>query len=334
MSIEAMVEEIGSRLDALREAPPGATCALRSGRCRKIRKDRNHIFTVSTRGRERLVLKIVDDPRSPALRREARGWGIVQATFRDDGAYLMPGTVVPGAEGEFLLLSRIPGYRLNRCLYGMAVLGAPTRWRPVRQTFEGLGRTLAALHRSEAGRGAEPADRPVAARVARRILDGVTSGGARFFETLEAARWAAEGGEGFVHGNLGLDNVLCRGRRVGLIDLENSGRGAASDDLGRLLQHLFCLETTTPLWKGVVRAALRGLVAGYGSARRIDPGEAGAALFLHLLDYYQTRFLLDDGSRRVALLPVDRARLEVALGAGPAGCRAWLADRCGAGTGR
>lgn len=326
ISIDAMVEEIGARLAALRGLEPGGTCALRTGRCRKLREDRTQIFEIRADTGERFFLKLADAPGSPALHREARGWAVVRVIFPASETPLAPRTVVLGRDGEFLLLSRIPGVRLNRYLYGMAILGAPARWRGVRATFESLGRTLASLHRSDAV-PPDPTERSVAARVARRLREMGALGGPLPPDPVLASGEGLGDGRVFVHGNLGFDNILCRRGRVGLIDFEHAGRGEASDDLGRVLQHLFCLGLTTPLWNGAVRAAVSGLMAGYRAVRPIDLDEVAGALHLHLLDYYQTRFVLDRESRRVALLPVRRPRLERALVAGRSGCAAWIADR-------
>lgn len=325
MTLPAIAEEIQQHLSRLRELPVGATYRSAGRRYKKIQKDRNHIFRVLDRDGSQLFLKIQENPDPLAFRREAFGWQVCLALFPSP-VYMRPDLVYLDEHNRFLLLSRIPGARLNRHVYAMSALGIPMGWGNVRQLFCNLGTLLAALHEADVPSTVHTTDRCVSETIllrAPQIRDRQWRDD--FASAAQSAATLPDAGA-FVHGNLSLANIVCHRRKVGLLDFENCGRGQAYDDLTRILQHLMCMELATGLWTPVVRQAARGLLAGYAGRRLVEPKKAGLWMYLHLADYFMMRYLLGDYSRRVGLIRMRQDLLEQALRAGPDFFAKWIAD--------
>jgi len=322
----ALWEGVVSHRERLLELPLGASLAQSDWTATKVQRDRNHVLhLVTADGREFFLKLPARLPSDGIISRTALGLAASRAALGAEPLAHLPEFDRVG-DDSMELVSRLPGLPLNRYLYGGFLADTPWRFT---QTFCALGRALALLHDHQSPSAlVVPTDR----RTDLRVLAQLEWGGepALLAEARHvASRWeAAAAPLQFVHGNLAFTNILCHRGRVGFIDFENCGAGFAPDDLSRLLLHFRCLELTGP-WVMLTRRATRELMDGYRSLRTLEQGVIGEWLYLHLVDYYQTRFVRHESSRKVAGRRVSRDQVERILTDGPERCTQWVVQRSG-----
>lgn len=203
----------------------------------------------------------------------------------------------PGGAAE---LSTVEGTSLHRLLRSQA--DEPTLSKPISD----IAAALAALHAAPSS-----SDLPVRAiDDPQRWVDTVArvDPDARPSLAATARRLPSllQGGSSVTHGDLHDKNVLHRQGRVGLIDLDGVGIGAAEDDVANLAVHLQLRALQGGQASSVGDRLARHLVDSYRSHRRLDRHRFDAATahtWFRLACIYRFRA----GSRRLVPELLERA---------------------------
>jgi len=185
--------------------------------------------------------------------------------------------------------------------------------------YRALGATLARLHELPPPDGARfrrlDGD-PVAAAsfVLARVRPDVGSAARRV--ALGVASRRAEEALVCVHGDLHPKNVLVGAGGVGLVDLDQTAGGAASDELGSLLASLRAARVAGSLPPAREHACAEALADGYAAVRRLPPAATlRAATAAALLVERALRAVTRVRAEGLAVLPALLAEAEGLLDA-------------------
>jgi aminoglycoside phosphotransferase (APT) family kinase protein len=321
--IDLVMGFVQQHLQTLRAAAVGTTLRAGSIRLSKVERSRNHVFSVETKAGAEFFLKVFSGPKPGSVAREVAGWRAM-AELKPTHAYLVaPEPVGVGPESDFVLMPRVNGRPLNRVFYRSWLSSFFHIPSAVRPAFENLGKVLGGLHATTRP-GLLRSNRDTRLWAERRAKE---VGDPEWLARVQShiRNMGHDPSTSFCHGNLAWPNILTHNEAIALIDFENSGQGCPLDDLSRVIAHMLFMQLASSTFRNITATAGSAVLRGYSGTVTVDMRRLSEWLYLHLLQYYQTRCLLGEGGQRVArIFRVEKASMEDWVERGPPACDNWL----------
>ena len=274
-------------------------------------QSRNVIYRVQ--GRFKWFVKLLGAGDPIAIPRERLGAATIAETLGSLSLFGGSPVTIVSEEPPFVVSTEVEGVSIDRVLARAALLPIRSGRESERLThaFRTIGHLLAIVHTQAKLPGdapeAEKREFKTLGKSLRRVERGdvVTKAIAAWYER----HGQADRGEFFVHGNMRPDNLMRVGDRIAFLDFEHCGSGQFYQDLARPIAYLVQLTTVSPFARGSVRGCLRAYLTAYRKVHAYDVDLLNAFVNARLARHYLQARNKGLFARRIAGMPVSRAKL-------------------------